>query len=183
MKIPTFFLIIMLLIIVHGCTEPIYRNSTVFDGSAYWALQKAQPEITNFAADAEIYNILGTMIWKDGRLPSNTGEWSFVSWSQTRKQTCQVTVNYQGTTSKSIQNQSSPPNTGSGFPIPVGWKNSIEIFSIITSKEIINDNYANLVVFNLANYTQSPNNAVWAVNFSQGINPLVTWNGTFIGNQ
>lgn len=174
--------VLIFLIGCQGCKEPKVRLGADFDGSVKWALQKAQPEINNFASDAQIYSILGAMIWKDGRLPANTGTWSFVSWSPSLKKICQVTVSYQGNTSNSIRDGVNPPNTGSGTPLPAGWVNSTVIFSAIPMQEITK-NYAQLVVFNTTSYPQAPNIAVWGINYAGGKNPLVRWDGYYIGTQ
>ena len=174
--------IILILISQQSCVEPIYRTGQAFEGSVKWALQKIQPEINNFANDAQIYTIFGAMIWKDGRLPSNTGDWSFVSWSPSLKKTFQVTIDYKESITKSIEDAINPPNTGSGTPLPAGWLNSTEIFSSIPP-QAITKNYAQLVVFNFTEYSQAPNTAVWVMNFAGSKNPMVRWDGYYIGTQ
>jgi len=170
------------LLACQGCDEPTVRPGADFDGSVKWALQKAQPEITNFSGDAQIYNILGSLIWKDGRLPANTGTWSFVSWSQSLKKTCQVTVDHQGDITKSVHDEVNPPSTGSGTPLPAGWVNSTMIFSAIPGLEITK-RFAQLVVFNTTSYPLAPNMAVWVINYAGGKNPTVRWDGQYIGTQ
>lgn len=182
-KVGAILCVLLLFMSVQGCNDvPEVRPGANIDGSVKWALQKAQPVISNFASDAQIYSILGAMIWKDGRLPANTGSWSFVSWSPSLNKTCQVTVNYQGNTSKSIRDSENPPNTGSGNTLPAGWVNSTAIFASIPGQEITK-NFAQLVVFNTTSYPQAPHAAVWGINFAGGKNPLVRWDGHYIGTQ
>lgn len=173
------FLIIMSFL---SCKNPIVRPGDNFNGSVKWALQIAQPEISSFSSDAQIYSILGALIWKDGRLPDNTGTWSFVSWSFTLQQTYQVTIDHQGNVTESIRDNVNPPNTGSGGTLPAGWVNSTAIFASIPIQEITK-NYAQLVVFNTTSYSEEPNTAVWGINFAGGKNPLVRWDGVYIGTQ
>ncbi len=173
---------VAILMLVQGCKDPKVRPGASFDGSVHWALQIAQPEITAFAADAQIYQVLAAMVWKDGRLPENTGSWSFVSWSPGLKKICQVTVSYDGGARKSIRESVDPPNSGSGGVIPAGWVNSTTAFAAIPSGEIA-ESFAQLVAFNFTSYPQSPNTALWAINFAGGNNPLVRWDGHYVGTQ
>lgn len=174
--------ICMLLISILGCKEPVERQGPSFDGSAKWAFGKAQPVINTFANDSKVYSILGSMIMKSGRLPANTGAWSFVSWSPSLKKECQVNIDYQGKATKSIKDLELPPNTASGGPLPVGWVNSDIIFSSIPGSEV-SSSYATLVVFNFTNFPQAPNLAVWGISFSNGGNQLVRWDGYYLGPQ
>jgi hypothetical protein len=172
----------ILCLFIQGCKPPKVRPGSSFDGSAKWALQIAQPVISDFAVDAQIYQVLGALVWKDGRLPANTGTWSYVSWSASLKKTCQVTVDCQGNSRTSIRDSQNPPNTGSSTTLPVGWVNSTSVFSAVPGQEITKS-YAQLVVFNTTSYPQAPNTAVWAMNFAGGRNPLVRWDGHYIGTQ
>jgi len=165
-----------------SCSQPVLRPYPVFEGSAKWALNIAQPSITAFAADAHLYNILGTMIYKDGRLPNNTGNWSFVAWSANQQKEFQVTVKYDGTTSTSTRSVASPPSPNRQ-PIPSGWVNSTDIFAVLAPHLSGGVTHAQLVVFNLVSYPQAPNQAVWGINFNQGPNQLVLWDGTYLGSQ
>lgn len=169
---------------LYGCNneDPVVRPGSGFDGSVKWALQLAQLEIDNFAADADLYTILGALVWMDGRLPANSGTWSFVTWSQSLKQQLQVTVRYDGNVTRSVTDKESPPSTGSGGPLPAGWVNSTDIFSAIPSQEIARS-FAQLVVFNITSYPQAPNTALWVMNFAGGNNPIVRWDGVYIGTQ
>lgn len=173
---------VAILMLVQGCEDPKVRPGASFDGSVHWALQIAQPEITTFEADAQIYQVLAATVWKDGRLPENTGNWSFVSWSPGLKKICQITVSYDGGTRKSIRESVDPPNSGSGGVIPAGWVNSTTAFAAIPSQEIAKS-FAQLVVFNFTSYPQEPNTALWAINFAGGNNPLVRWDGHYVGTQ
>lgn len=165
-----------------SCPKPVPRPYPAFDGSAKWALNIAQPSITSFAADAQLYNILGTMIYKDGRLPSNTGTWSFVVWSANQQKELQVSVNYDGTISTSTRSLSSPVSPN-GQPIPSGWVNSTDIFAALAPHLSSGVTHAKLIAFNLVSYPQAPNQAVWGINFNQGPNQLVKWDGTYLGHQ
>jgi len=167
---------------VQGCKDPQVRPGASFDGSVKWALQIAQPDINTFAGDAQLYSILGAMIWKDGRLPANTGTWSFITWSAGLKKKYQVTVDYQGKITRSATDQEGPPKTPSGTTLPAGWVNSTNIFASIPAQQITS-NCATLVVFNFTNFDQAPNTAVWGVNFNGSKNPLVRWDGRYIGTQ
>lgn len=162
--------------------DPRQRPGASFNGSAKWALQIAQPVISACAADAQIYQILGAVIWRDGRLPENTGTWSFVSWSPTTREICQVTVDHGGGTRTSTRDSDTAPSTASGGVIPAAWVNSTAVFSAIPGAEITRDS-AQLVVFNVASYDEAPNTAVWGINFAGGKNPLVRWDGYYIGTQ
>ena len=174
-KILTIVSIISIILISFLGCNGTPRLST-YEGSAHWALEKAQPEINSFDPNAEIYWIMGAGVWKDGRLPLNTGSWSFTCWSSSRQEICDVVVNYSGNTSTSTRTRTNPPSTGSGQPIPTDWHNSTIIFDAIPLKEKT-DNYANLLTYNLYDYGDVNNiasgKAVWAINFTGGKNPLV----------
>jgi hypothetical protein len=161
-----------------GCPMPTPRPAGS-DGSARWAFGIAQPVIAAFAGDAEVRTILGTTVSVDGRLPANTGSWSFVAWSPTRS-TIQVTVNANGTTSSS-QRTDLAPGPGIQHPLPAGWADSIPVFSATNGKRDAAARVANLVVLNLASYSQAPGRAVWGINFDAGPNQLVAADGTYIG--
>lgn len=176
------FLALICVLGVQGCKDPQVRPGASFDGSVQWALQKAQPDINNFANDAQLYSILGSMIWKDGRLPANTGTWSFITWSAGLKKQYQVTVDYQGTITRSTTDQVNPPQTPSGTTLPAGWVNSTNIFSSIPAQQLTS-NCATLVVFNFTDFSQAPHTAVWGMNFNGSQNPLVRWDGYYIGTQ
>ena len=175
---------VALLLLVSGCDcpPPEQRPGSSYDGSVHWALDAAQPVIHSFASDAEIYQVLGAVVWNDGRLPANSGSWSFVSWSPSRREICQVTVNWLGNARERVRESVDPPRTGSGGPIPSAWVNSTAVFSGIPSNEVT-ASFAQLVVFNLNNHDEAPNAAVWGINFAGGNNPLVRWDGVYVGNQ
>ena len=122
------------------------------------------------------------LVWKDGRLAANQGSWSYVSLSPSRKQKCQVTVGHATTVRKRISDQDDPPSTGSAGSLPKGWVNRTKIFSVVPTAEITRS-FAQMVAFNITSYKQEPNTAVWGLNFDGGNNPLVRWDGTYIGNQ
>ena len=69
-----------------------------------------------------------------------------------------------------------------GATLPAGWVNSTVIFAAVPVAEITK-NYATLVAFSYTSYYQAPNEAVWAINYARGRNPLIRWNGEYIGTQ
>lgn len=163
-----------------GCPKPTPRPSGT-DGSARWAFAIAQPKIAAFAADAEVRQILGATVNLDGRLPSNTGSWSFVAWSPTHS-TIQVTVSADGTTS-TTQRTDAAPGPGIQRPLPGNWADSLQVFAATNGRRNASASIANLVVLNVASYPQAPNAAVWGINFDASPNQLVAVNGTYIGPQ
>jgi hypothetical protein len=151
------------------------------DGTARWAFGIAQPLITAFAADAEVRTILGSSVRLDGRLPANTGSWSFVAWSPTRS-TIQVTVSTRGTTSVTHRNDAAP-GPGIQRPLPSSWADSSTVFAATNGKRSAAASIANLVVLNVASYSAAPDQAVWGISFDAPPNQLVAVNGTYIGSQ
>jgi hypothetical protein len=149
------------------------------DGGARWAFGIAQPVIHGVAADAELRTVLGAVVNLDGRIPSNGGDWSFVAWSPTHS-TIQVTVNANGTTSTS-QRTEAAPGPGIQVPLPASWADSIAVFAATNGKRDPGATIANLVVLNVASYTQAPGKATWGINFNAGPNQLVAADGSYIG--
>jgi hypothetical protein len=164
---------------IAGCPTPTPRPPGGNDGTSRWAFAIAQPKIAAFAGDAQLRTIVGASINADGRLPSNTGSWSFVAWSPTRS-TIQVTVNADGTASSSQRNDPAP-GPGIQQPMPASWADSPQVFGATVGKRDAAAHVANLVVFNLVSYTQAPGKAVWGINFDAGQNQLVAADGTYIG--
>jgi hypothetical protein len=173
-----------LVLILSNCNPgpPTPRGGPAFDGSAKWAQNIAQPQINSFAGDAQLYQVLGSLIMKDGRLPTNQGNWSLVTWSPSQQKVFQVTVSFNGTTSTSTRAESSPP-TASGQPLPASWANSTNVFAAAGPHLDAGVSQATLAVLNVASYPQAPNQAVWGINFNTGPNQLVKWDGTYIGTQ
>jgi hypothetical protein len=165
---------------IAGCPRPTPRPAGN-DGTARWAFGIAQPLITAFAADAQVRTILGASVHIDGRLPANTGSWSFVAWSPTRS-TFQVTVSANGTTSTTQRNDAAP-GPGIQRPLPLNWADSSAVFAATNGKRNAAASIANLVVLNVASYPEAPNQAVWGINFDAPPNQLVSVNGTYIGPQ
>jgi hypothetical protein len=161
---------------------PAPRPGPLGQGSARWAYAIAQPSIAASAPDAELYTILGAFVWRDGRLPSNTGDWSFVAWSPSLKQTLQVTVKFDGTFFTTTRNEATPPSQN-GQPLPAGWLDSPDIFAVVASHLTCGVTHAQLAVLNVASYPQAPNQPVWGINFNVGQNQLVKWDGTYVGTQ
>jgi hypothetical protein len=122
---------------------------------------------------------LGATVGLDGRLPSNTGSWSFVAWSPTRS-TIQVTVSANGTTS-SAQRNDPAPGPGIQVPLPAGWADSPQVLAATSGKRAAGATVANLIVLNVTSYTQAPGAAVWGINFDAGPNQLVAVGGAYIG--
>jgi hypothetical protein len=162
---------------IAGCPKPSPRPPGT-DGTARWAFGIAQPKIAAFAPDAELRTIAGAPVSLDGRLPANTGSWSFVAWSPTRS-TIQVIVNADGTTSSS-QRTDLAPGPGIQQPLPAGWADSGQVFAATSGKRDPAARLANLVVLNVASYTQAPGKAVWAISFDAGPNQLVAVDGAYL---
>lgn len=169
-----------ILIIGGTCTPPApqQRPGDAFEGSAHWARDIAQPLITGFAADAEIYNIMGVQIYKDGRLPANQGSWGIVAWSPSQQKEFQVNVRHTGTTSTSTRAQTDPPS-GNDQPLPEGWVNSTDIFNATVSHRDPGATVATLATFNIATY----DGPYWGMNFNAGSEPnhYVNFDGTYLG--
>jgi hypothetical protein len=161
-----------------GCPMPTPRPAGS-DGTSRWAFGIAQPVIAAFAADAQVRTILGNTVGLDGRLPSNTGAWSFVAWSPTRS-TIQVTVNANGTTSSS-QRTDAAPGPGIQVPLTAAWADSPQVLAATSGKRAAGATVANLIVLNVASYASAPNTAVWGINFDAGPNQLVAATGGYIG--
>lgn len=151
------------------------------DGSARWAWAIAQPVITGIAADAQLRTVIGAAVQVDGRLPANTGNWSFVAWSPTHS-TIQVTVSAAGTTSTTQRNDAAP-GPGIQVPLPATWADSTQVFAATNGKRDPGASSATLVVLNIASYSQAPGQAVWGIAFNVSPNQLVKFDGTYIGPQ
>jgi hypothetical protein len=172
-------------IAICNCTtvSPQPRTGGAFgDGSAKWALKIAEPLITAFAADVNLYEVFGADVGLDGRLPSNTGDWSFVAWSPTKQTSFQVTVKFDGSTSTTTRNEPSPPSFN-GQAVPAGWVDSVDAFAIVAPYLACAATRAQVAVLNVASYAEAPNQSAWAINFDAGQNQLVKWDGTYIGPQ
>jgi len=161
---------------------PTERPGSDFDGSAHWALALAQPDITSFAGDARPYTVLGSMIYRDGRLSADTGTWSIVAWSPSRQEVLQVNVQHDGSTSTTTRAQASAPSHN-GQPIPAGWANSTVIFDAVAPHLASGTNHAVLAVLNTTSYPPAPTETVWGINFNVGPNQLVRVDGTYLGPQ
>lgn len=164
-----------LLFLYGTCNEaPVKRPGAAYEGSAFWARDLAQPRITSFAADAQIYSVLGAVIYNDGRLPSNKGTWSFVAWSAAMQKQIQVTVRYDGHISESIRDATSGAPSGKP-PLPAGWVNSTTIFNAIAPH--VSFTTSTLATFN---FSESTVPGVWGINTPSG-NHYVQANGTYLG--
>jgi hypothetical protein len=161
-----------------GCPMPTPRPPGT-DGTSRWAFGIAQPVIAAFAADAEVRTILGTTVRLDGRLPANTGAWSFVAWSPTAS-TIQVTVDANGTTSTSKRTDAAP-GPGIQRPLPASWADSPQVLAATNGKRAAGATIANLIVLNTTSYAQAPASAVWGISFDAGPNQLVAVGGAYIG--
>jgi len=149
------------------------------DGSARWAFAIAQPVIAGIAGDAQLRSIIGASVSLDGRLPANTGNWSFVAWSPTHS-TIQVTVSANGTSSTSQRNDAAP-GPGIEVPLAANWADSIQVFAATNGHRDAGASSATLVVLNMASYSQAPGKAVWGIAFNAGANQLIAVNGAYIG--
>lgn len=161
--------------------QPGARPGPVYNGSAHWARDIAQPLINGFASDAKLYTVLGALVYSDGRLPANVGTWSFVAWSPSRQEEFQVTVSYDGSTSTGTRAQTSAPSSN-GQPIPAGWANSTVIFDATTPSRDPSATVANLAVFNIATQKYP---YIWGINFDKGTpsNHYVNWDDTYLGTE
>jgi hypothetical protein len=163
-----------------GCPPTtITPRPTGTDGSARWAFAIAQPRIAAFAGDAELRTIIGATVRLDGRIPANTGTWSFVAWSPTHS-TIQVTVDANGVASTTTRTEAAP-GPGIQVPLPASWADSIQVFAATNGHRDPGASIANLVVLNLASYSQAPHKATWGINFNAGQNQLVAVDGSYIG--
>jgi len=160
---------------------PIARPGPVFDGSAKWALNIAQPLISKFATDAQIYCIIGEDIHKDGRLYTNIGTWTFLTWSPSQQKVFEVTVKHDGTASNTTRNEVSPTPPNNGQAISSGWINSTDIFAATAPYLVGGITHANLAVLNVGNNPQALNQTVWSINFDKGKRHLVKSDGTHVG--
>lgn len=165
-----------------GTPTPSPRPGPAFDGSARWALALAQADLDELAPDAELYTVLGALVYEDGRLPPDTGTWSFVGWSPSQQEELQVTVRYDGTISKTMRSTTSPPSHN-GLPVPVGWANSTVVFAAVAPHLPSDATHAQLVVFNMASYPPAPDEAVWGISYDRGGNHLVSADGSYLGPQ
>ncbi len=168
------------LLIGGTCTPPAPqpRPGNAFEGSAFWARDIAQPLISGFASDAQIYNIAGVQVFKDGRLPSNQGSWGIVAWSPSQQKEFQVNVRHNGTTSTSTREQANAPSANHQ-PLPAGWVNSTDIFNATASHRDPGATVATLAMFNIATY-DGPH---WGLNFNAGAEPnhYVNFDGAYLG--
>ena len=163
-----------------GCPPtPVTPRPPGSDGGARWAFGIAEPKIAAIAGDAQLRTIIGSTVQLDGRLPANTGNWSFVAWSPTHS-TIQVTVSASGAVSTTQRNDAAP-GPGIEIPLPASWADSTTAFAATNGKRDPGATIANLVVLNIASYTQAPGKAVWGINFNAGANQLIAVNGSYIG--
>jgi hypothetical protein len=179
-KIIIISIIVISTMLLTSCKDPLPRPGNSFDGSARWAYNLANPEIQNFSGDAILYVIMGAVVYKDGRLPSNTGTWSFIAYSQSRGEEIQVTVNWKGEISKDIHARTEPP--GRGEPLPSNWINSNNIFQIAYQHVNDSPDAVTYLTVNWTEYPQAPGKALWALAyFNPGGTHLVTIDGQYIG--
>jgi len=174
----TMGLVASLVLLQAGCSSSVQRPGNSFDGSAFWARDIAQPLITAFAADAQIFNISGTQVFSDGRLPRNVGVWSINAWSPSRQEEFQVKVKYDGTTSTITRSQTTGPSSN-GQPLPSGWVNSTTVFDATASHRDPGATVAAMALFNNVNFS-GPH---WGLNFNTGTEPnhYVNFDGTYLG--
>ena len=166
------------------CTPPVTgipRTNAGNDGSSQWAIAIAQPALAACASDTQLRGILGARIAMNGRLFSNAGVWSIVGWSPSTQKTCQVNVNFDGTTSTS-QRADSNPGPGIQKPMPNGV-DSIAIFAGVSARAP-GAAEATLALFNQSSYAARPNQAVWGINIDNSSTPNQWYaaDGTFLGN-
>jgi hypothetical protein len=162
-----------------SCPDPEGRPGAANDGSAHWAWAIAEPMVAPFAADAELYEILAVNVFHDGRLPTNTGSWGFVTWSPSRQEVFQVNVNYTGSASTETRTRPDAPGSN-GQPVPSGWVNSTVVFQAAEPHRPGGTDTAQLVVFNASTWTTP---GQWGINYAGSTNVIVQWDGTLIGTQ
>ena len=179
-SIPQAVLVLLFTMTLASCgTDHDRRTGPVFDGSAQWALDIAQPLISGFAPDAQVYVIDGAIVQTDGRLFADAGGWGFMTWSQSLQKMYTVSVKYDGSTTTKTVDRPTPP--GRGQPIPAGWLNSPAIFQVANPH--VNDapDQVTLVLVNWDDYPEAPGQAVWGLVYSNpGGTHKVTWDGTYL---
>jgi hypothetical protein len=149
------------------------------DGSARWAWNIAKPQVTG---DFELRQILGAKVELDGRLPSNTGDWSFVTYSPSTQKVLQLTVAADSSVTNSTRAEAAP-GPGIVRPLPDGWADSIAVFHATDGKRDAGAHLANLAVLNVASYANAANQAAWGINFDAGVNQIVSVDGNYVGPQ
>jgi hypothetical protein len=178
-------IVVVILVTATGCgsvSPPAPHPGAPDWGTARWGYAVAQPAIAGFASDAALYEILGTQIYRDGRLPANTGDWSFVAWSPSLKQIFQVTVKFDGTSSTTTRSANAPPSQNSQA-LAANWADSTTVFAAVAPSLTCGVTHAELAVLNVASYAEAPNQPAWGLHFDVGQNQLVRWDGVYIGSQ
>jgi len=161
-----------------GCNKPVPRPAGT-DGTSRWAYGIAQP---SFGGDYELRQILGGMVFLDGRLPANTGSWSFVAWSPSQQKTRQVTIAANASVSVSDRN-AAPPGPGIAGTLPSTWADSPQILGATDGRRDSNATIAKLMALNVTRFNGTQSQAAWGINFDAGNNQLVSVDGTYLGPQ
>jgi hypothetical protein len=87
------------------------------------------PSIQAFDPMAKVYRISGNQVFSDGRLPSNTGTWSFSVWSPCRVEEWWAMVRSDRTVAfPSQEGTAVEPPSQSGNPLPTAWADSTTAF-------------------------------------------------------
>src|SRR3990172_1727296 len=177
--------LIAVVLLAAGCASvpgPAPRPGSLATGSARWAYAIAQPSIGAFAQDAQLHAIIGAQVYRDGRLPSNAGDCSFVAWSPGLRQAFQVTVKFVGSSSTMTRSANTAPSQNAQ-PLAHSWADSTTFFAAAAPYLVGGVRNACLAKLNLASYAEAPSQSVWGLNFDAGQNQLVKWDGAYVGAQ
>ncbi len=171
--------IVIALVACNNATDHTRRSGSGSDGSAHWALNIAQPLISSFSQDAQLYVVTGAVVQTDGRLFADAGSWSFMTWSATLQKTHTVTVNHDASTT--TKTKDAPTAPGRGQPIPTGWMNSQAIFQVAKPHVNAAPRQVTMTLLNWDDYPEAPGQAVWGLVYSSpGGTHKVTWDGTYL---
>lgn len=169
----------LLLLALAGCPAGVERGGDDVTGGARWAYDRARPTM---AADAQLYALLGASIELDGRLPSNTGSWTFITWSATTHEARYITVDAGGTASAEMRTAASGPSA-SGQPLPDAWADSQDVFAAVRPYLPCEATTAPAAMFNVGTFPEAMGQVAWAINYDAGANQLVKWDATYLGAQ
>jgi hypothetical protein len=167
----------LLLLALAGCPAGVERGGDDVTGGARWAYDRARPAM---ATDAQLYAILGASIEPDGRLPANTGSWTFVTWSATTHEARSITVVAAGDASAETRTSATGPSA-SREPLPDAWADSQDVFAAVQPHLPCNVTTAPAAALNVMTYPEAMGQVAWAINYDVGANQLVKWDGTYLG--
>jgi hypothetical protein len=159
---------------------PTQRIAPLADGSARWASARARRPILAIARDARLYEIIGTSLWRDGRLPSDAGTWRLIAWSPRAKRRIEATVEFDGHVTVQTFAAQAPP-LASPQPIPYGWRDSPEIFAAAAPQLPCGVHVAPVVELTGRTIIPGQRGDAWVLNFYNALPQVVGWDGTFVG--